>query len=482
MSLPGAPSQATSSAGSPGTSPATSPVAGAGVVAGVVGEIHDRSARGIAAGISRLVTRGELAPGVRLPTVRELAHQLGTSPTTVSEAWQQLARVGVIESRGRSGTFVAGQVRSGGPRRYRRMTERAGHYRLDLSTGTPDAGLLPDLGPALARLQGSHLTTSYLDHPVLPELEAVLRQRLPFAPEALTVVDGALDAIDRVATATLRLGDRVLIENPAFPPVIDLLELLGAEVVPLALDGEGIRPDSLARALEVDPVALFLQPRAHNPTGSSMSIDRATELATLLRPHQVLVVEDDHSGDISSTPDVSLGRGLGDRTVHITSFSKSHGPDLRLASVAGPLEVIGPLVDRRTLGAGWSSRLLQGVLTDLLTDPTAVAQVARARGEYAARRRGVCAALDRRGLRYDGTDGINLWVETPDEQATLVTLASLGVAAAPGSPFLVAPEPSDHVRFTVGLVSDGYDELADDIARAVPGRHVARHGPHRNGR
>src|SRR6478735_4158764 len=94
----------------------------------VVGEIHDRTARGIAAGISRLVTRGDLLPGVRLPTVRELAQHLGTSPTTVSDAWQQLARVGVIESRGRSGTFVAGHVRTGGPRRYRRMTERAGHY------------------------------------------------------------------------------------------------------------------------------------------------------------------------------------------------------------------------------------------------------------------------------------------------------------------------------------------------------------------
>jgi len=229
-------------------------------------------------------------------------------------------------------------------------------------------------------------------------------------------------------------------------------------------------------------VALFLQPRAHNPTGISMSSGRAKELGALLRGHDVLVIEDDHSGDISASPDVSLGRWLGDRTVHITSFSKSHGPDLRLASVAGPLDVVGPLVDRRTLGAGWSSRLLQAVLTDLLTDPAATAQVARAREQYAERRRSLCAALERRGIAFDGSDGINLWVATPDEQATLVTLASMGIAAAPGSPFLVAPEPTDHVRFTVGLVADGHDELADDIARAVPGRHVAHHGAHRNGR
>ena len=168
--------------------------------------------------------------------------------------------------------------------------------------------------------------------------------------------------------------------------------------------------------------------------------------------------------------------------MHIRRFSKSHGPDLRLASVGGPLDVVGPLADRRTLGAGWSSRLLQAVLTDLLTDPAATAQVARARRLYAERRGALCAALDRRGLTYEGSDGINLWVATADEQATLVTLASMGIAAAPGSPFLVAPAPTDHVRFTVGLVADGADELADDIARAVPGRHVAHPGPRRNGR
>ncbi len=431
--------------------------------------VDERSARGIAAGVNRLVTQGHLAPGSRLPTVRRLAAALDASTTTVSDAWGQLARLGVIEGRGRQGTFVTDRVRRPGPGRYRRMTTPAGRYHLDLSTGVPDRALLPDLGAALARLHPTSLTSSYLDHPVLPELDAAVRARLPFPAEAVTVVDGALDAVDRLATAHVRLGDRVLVENPAFPPLLDLLDLLGAEVVALPLDDEGIVPEALAEGLGLDPVALFLQPRSHNPTGRSMSPRRAEVLAEMLAGRAVLVVEDDHSGDISGADDVSLGVWLPESTAHVTSFSKSYGPDLRLASVAGPSEVIDPLVDRRLLGPGWSSRLLQAVLVDLLADPATADVIATARATYAERRRLVVAGLDARGVRSSPGDGINLWVETPDERHTVVVLASHGIAVAPGAPFMCRPEPIEHVRVTVGLVADDHDALAATLAEAVGG-------------
>src|SRR5882724_3617490 len=76
----------------------------------ITGAVEDRSARGIAAAVSRLVTAGRLPAGARLPTVRDVARELGVSPTTVSEAWQSLARAGAIQTRGRSGTFVAAPV------------------------------------------------------------------------------------------------------------------------------------------------------------------------------------------------------------------------------------------------------------------------------------------------------------------------------------------------------------------------------------
>ena len=83
--------------------------------------------------------------------MRALARQLGTSPTTVSEAWQTLARVGAIESRGRNGTFVTDRPGPAPPTRYRRISEGPGHFAIDLSTGTPDPALLPDLGPGAGR-------------------------------------------------------------------------------------------------------------------------------------------------------------------------------------------------------------------------------------------------------------------------------------------------------------------------------------------
>jgi DNA-binding transcriptional MocR family regulator len=433
----------------------------------IVSSIDDRSARGIAAAVSRLVSAGELASGTRLPTVRVLATRLGVSPTTVSEAWKTLARAGAIESKGRLGTFVADSGRPQGARRFRSVTQGPGLVPLDLSTGTPDADLLPELGPVLARVSRQNLTTTYLDDPVLPALGDALRARWPFQPEALTVVDGAMDALDRVSSVLVRLGDRVLVENPGFPPLLDLLELLGAEPIGLELDEQGIVPASLRAGLERKPVALYLQPRAQNPTGASLGPGRVRSLAALLRGTAVVVVEDDHAGDIATSPLVSLGSHLPSQTVHIASFSKSHGPDLRLAAIGGAAGPVHEVADRRVLGAGWSSRLLQGVLCTMLDDVETIETVAKARDAYAQRRAAMVDALGDLGVRTTGADGINLWVEVSDEQGAMVTLAARGIGAAPGGPFLVDDLTANHLRVTVSSVRDRFDELAAHLATAA---------------
>ncbi|BBH71338.1 GntR family transcriptional regulator [Actinoplanes sp. OR16] len=435
----------------------------------ITGAVQDRSARGIAAAVSRLITAGRLPAGIRLPTVRSVATELGVSPTTVSEAWRSLIHAGAIQTRGRSGTFVSGPLPPRERLRYAQLGGANVALPRDLSTGVPDPALLPDLSEALRRIGDGRWAGSYLDAPVLPELEAVLRERWPYPPERLTVVDGAMDALDRIAGAVLRFGDHVLVENPAFAPLLDLLQALGATVVGVPMDGDGLDPVALRQALrDYRPVALFLQPRAQNPTGTSMSGQRALVLAQiLLEAPNVLVVEDDHAGDIASSPQVSIGRHLPDRTVAVSSFSKSHGPDLRLAAVGGPAHVIDAVSDRRLLGPGWSSRLLQGVLLDLLTDPRVIAQVAGARDTYAARRAALLAVLDARGVQATAADGINLWMTVPDQQNAMVALAAHGVAAAPGAPFCVQPLPDDHLRITAGLVAGGYDDLAGVLAAAA---------------
>ncbi len=430
--------------------------------------IDDRSARGIAAAVSRLVSAGALPAGARLPTVRDVARELGISPTTVSEAWRSLAKAGAIQTRGRSGTFVLTPSMPRQRLRYARLTASPATLPRDFSTGVPDYDLLPSLSEALRRIGDERLTATYLDEPVLPALETMLRERWPFPPQQLTVVDGALDAIDRVTATAVRFGDHVLVENPTFPPLLDLLESVGATVVGVPIDGEGVRPDALAEALACEPVAVYLQPRAHNPTGASMGQRRADALAKVLARHpDVIVIEDDHAGDIASAAPVSLGRRLPDRTVRVHSFSKSHGPDLRLAAVGGPASVVTAVADRRLLGPGWSSRLLQAVLVDLLTNPLTVAQIEAARKEYARRRAALLAALAARGATATCADGINLWLTVADQQVAMLTLAAHGVAVAPGAPFEVSPLGDDHVRVTVGLVRDGFDELADLLAEAA---------------
>jgi DNA-binding transcriptional MocR family regulator len=385
-----------------------------------------------------------------------------------------------------------------------RYTRLGGRAQLilprDLSTGVPDHDLLPGLSAAMRRLgdrwldrcrDGGRLTTSYLDDPVLPALDVALRARWPYPPQQLTVVDGALDAMDRVTAAVVRFGDHVLVENPAFPAVLDLLEAAGASVVGVPLDESGMRPDALAGALDHAPVAVYLQPRAHNPTGVSMTGQRAGELAEVLTRHphggSVVVVEDDHAGDIATAAPVSLGAHLPEQTVYVHSFSKSHGPDLRLAAVGGPAALIAAVTDRRLLGPGWSSRLLQAVLLDLLTDEATVAQVADAREEYARRRAAMLAALATHGATATAADGINLWLEVANEQVAMLSLAAHGIAVAPGTPFEVSPLGADHVRVTVGLAAaDEIDELAGILADAAGAPHRVSSGrsqPHpRRGR
>jgi DNA-binding transcriptional MocR family regulator len=283
----------------------------------------------------------------------------------------------------------------------------------------------------------------------------------------MTVVDGAMDALELVIRTTLRFGDRVVVEQPSFPPLLDLLEHAGVDVVGVPLDRQGLVPDRLAEALTSPTAAVFLQPRAHNPTGTSMTAARARSLARILRPTDVLVIEDDSASGISTSPDVSIGTWLPGRTVHIRSFSKSHGPDLRLAALSASSDLVGAIHHQRQLGQGWSSRLLQRLLLGLLTDPRSDREIATARAEYARRRTEFVDRLERHGILVAADDGLNVWVPVEDEPSALMRLAAQGVGVAPGTPFQVLPETTSHVRVTTGLITSNLDEVAREVAAAA---------------
>jgi len=446
-------------------------------------DFPDTTPRGIAGVIARLVNAGELDAGDRLPTVRELAVTLGVSPATVSQAWQALSRAGLIESRGRAGSFVRGAASARLAPRMRGMAAPDDPVRLDLSRGTPDPLLLPALGPALSRVSVRAETGSYQDEPVIPGLASVLATSWPSRAEAIVVVDGALDAISRTLDQVVRFGDRVVVEHPGFPPFLDLLDAFGAEAVPVRLDEHGMLPEALAAALARRPAALLLQPRAQNPTGASMTIERAEELARVIRSsddaEDLVVIEDDHSGLISTEGDVTLGTWLPDRVIHVRSFSKSHGPDLRIAALGGPRSLVERIMARRMLGPGWTSRMLQTILLDLLTDGASIDAVAEARRQYYTRQRALGDALRARGVPVAHADGINLWMPVLSERSTLVQPAAAEIRVAGGTPFLAAANGSsvagttrraserEFVRVTVGVVREDAASVADALAHAA---------------
>ena len=438
----------------------------------IVGAVSETTAEGIAESIEVLVARGTLSGGSRLPTVRRLARELSVSPTTVAAAWRQLVSSGVIETRGRAGSFV---VEPAAPRRRSWLSGSPGRYRLDLSTGSPDPTLLPDISGAIQRA-AAQTAESYMEPVVLPALERAIREDLPFEPGALTVVDGAIDAMDRTFAQVVRRGAAVIVENPCFPPIAELVIEYGGRLRPVPVDADGIDLEALEDAGAGASVLVF-QPRANNPTGVSTSPERLDHISDFLGRHpDVFVIEDDSSGEIASHPAATLAARHPDRVVHIKSYSKSHGPDLRMAALAGPSAVVDAVVVRRLLGPVWTSRILQRTLLGLLTDDTVVEGVRAAAREYDRRRTNLATGLAERGVAVGGRHGINVWVPVDDERDAMVVLASHGVGVAPGSPFQLLPSEAPHIRVTLATEPPSWARLCDQIAEAS----TTRSGPRRS--
>ncbi|MEU8701595.1 aminotransferase class I/II-fold pyridoxal phosphate-dependent enzyme [Streptomyces sp. NPDC048680] len=429
------------------------------------------TARGIAASMTELIRSGGLSPGTTLPTVRALATALGVSPATVAQAWSQLRAHRMITTSGRRGTTVSGPPTVPHPTRFERVGHLGDRLSLDLAIAAPDPALLPPLGDALLAAAGSPQLNDYSRTPVTPLLEAAVREDWPFRAEAWTAVGGGYEGIELLCRALLVPGDRVAVEEPTTARLLDILDAFEAEKVPVACDDDGPLPDSLEAALRSRPVMFLYQSRAQAPCGWTISEDRADRLAARLAtaPH-VLLVEDDGIGALAQRPAASLAARLPDRSVLVRSYSKSYGPDLRIAVVGGASGMVEKIRILRTYGIGWTSRILQDALAHLLTDTATTELVAAAARRYTHRREALAQRLAERGVPTANRDGLGLWVPVADETSALVTLAARGVSVSPGSRFVVASPPRAHVRVATSKLvedTDTLDEIADLLARAA---------------
>ena len=162
--------------------------------------------------------------------------------------------------------------------------------------------------------------------------------------------------LERILATHLRPGDAVIVEDPQWVSSLSLFRVLGLEIVPATIDDEGMRPAALAEALESRRIsALILTPRAQNPFGSALSVERAEQLRAIIADYpKVIVVEDDHASLIAGAPAMTLTT---DRTkwAVIRSMSKALGPDLRVAVISSDADTADRVEGRLQLGPGVGS-------------------------------------------------------------------------------------------------------------------------------
>ncbi|WP_413712024.1 PLP-dependent aminotransferase family protein [Rhizobium sp. Rhizsp82] len=427
-------------------------------------KLNDRTIRGIAIETSALIRAGALPVGTKLPAIRDLAFALGISPATISEAWSELRRQKIISGRGRNGTWVSGDRFIAKPERLASVGDY-GEGVLDLTAAVPDVRLLPKLAEAMAYGASAENLNSYERSRILPELEEAVRRSWPYEPEAFLATNGGYNAVYTLIHALVTPGASVAIEVPTGMRLLDILEDRGVRILPVQCDGEGPVPASLEAAMRLRPAAFIFQPRIHSVTGQSVSAERMEALAAILKDSDTLIVEDDGVADISSAPRHSLGSLYPDRVIHILSFSKTHGPDLRLAVLSGSRAMIEQIQSYRAFSAGWTSRILQSAAAWLLRDPATGETLERARDIYIKRRADLINALGERGVEAAHGGGLCAWVPVSSEPFALVTLAARGIAVHPGAKFSVLP--SSHLRVATANLTDRCQEVADGIALAA---------------
>lgn len=449
--------------------------------------------RQIANAIRREIESGRLGANERLPATRDLAARLGVNRNTVVAAYDRLVASGVVSSHTGRGTFVdpafASKARERAiaspdpeterdpepsPRErwdatFSRAVDGPGVERLLTvykAVLTQDAisfaGSYP--APELMPVDGFRRTLDRVlredPHGVLAygptgghaglreALAASMRRRASgVAASDILVTNGAQQAIDLTFRTLLDRGDTALVEDPTYTGALSVLGSIGARVVALPTDDDGIRPEALRDALARHrPRVLYVQPTFHNPTARVTSLARRREILALARAFGCPIVEDDWGGDLRfEGPELPTLHAMDRerRTVlYVSSFSKTLMPGLRLGWVAAPAPVLRRLVALKQVADCGSSPVLQAALARFIVDGDLRAHLGAVRGAYRARRDAMLESLaahfpdEARWTVPQG--GLFLWIALPegfDTSELLVASRRAGVVFNRGDLF-----------------------------------------------
>jgi GntR family transcriptional regulator/MocR family aminotransferase len=434
--------------------------------------------RQLADHLVELIDAGRLRPGERLPASRELAAALGLSRNTVSRALDTLAAAGLLDAHVGRGTFVqpraprlreVAQGRAAAPARsfawpallaarvraLRPPPDAArgllpDAVRFDFRPGRVDAAALPTAElqgawqRALGRLREHANEIEPLGHP--PLRAAVARalgaRGIACSPDQVLVTDGAQQAFDLIARALVEPGDAVALEQPGWFGAALAFRAAGADLLGVAVDGEGLRVADLERLVRVRrPKLVVATPAVQMPTGVALSDARREALLALADREQIPVVEDDFDGELRlagpARPALkTLDRS--DQVLYVGTFSKALFPGLRLGYLLAARSLVGRLAVLRFASSMQAPLVEQMAVAELLESGQLERHVRRVRRRLAERMRALldalAAALPEARVR-EPAGGTCVWIELPpgvDSAALAAAAGARGIAFATG--------------------------------------------------
>lgn len=326
------------------------------------------------------ISQGMLAPGARLPSVREGAQRYQVSPFTVVAAYDRLQAQGLIEAQRGRGYFVRTRVVKPSratvapPHKPQRVDAGwliRGMFNQLSGVPQPGSGTLPaewldnpHVGPAMREAARSLASQwlQYGDPKGYRPLREQLAQRLheqginPVSAEQVLLTNGATHALDLISRAVLHPGDTVLVEAPGWFVEFARYAESGVRMlsVPRGLNGPDLQVvESLAK--QYKPKLFVCVAKLHNPTGTSVSTSVAHQLLQLAAQHQFMIVEDDTYADfadvnssVATTPRLAALDGL-NRVIYVSSFSKSLAPAWRCGYVTAAPTLLERLTDLKLL-------------------------------------------------------------------------------------------------------------------------------------
>ncbi len=451
---------------------------------------------------------GRLAVGTQLPTHRDLAHRLGVTVGTVSRAYAEAERRGLLSGHVGRGTFVQDVAeippRTEGPAHASDPTIRprtpadsglgafARYYeeaeavrgRYNLSLNYPLVSPLADaLAGALARvteratleaIAGYQPSVGMASHRAAGA--AWLRRfGLDSDPERTVVVPGAQGGLLTVFMALTRPGDVVLAETLTWPGLIATAAAMGLTVIPVAMDDAGLDPDALDQACRHhQPRLIYTMPTLHNPRTVVMPEGRRRKIAAVAERHGVHVVEDDVYGFLMDTPLPPIRAFAPTLGLYITSLSKCVAPGLRVGYIDAPEALVAKLSNALRCSTLMTSPVAAELAAETIRSGGAAAAAAAQKAAAQARQRMAAERLSGLPTRAH-PNGFHLWMKVPaayGREAFVSRLGDRGVAVTSGTAFAAGDQPEgearDHIRLCLGAVPDaGHLAEALDIIADV---------------